>query len=1347
MKWGYIIFALMVLFAFSGKAQYSNKVHFRNISVKDGLSFPVITCILQDKKGFIWVGTEVGLNKYDSQKFKVYYSGSDAEGSLSNDHITCLYEDERQRLWAGTLSGLNVYDRAASAFKKFQDELLGSEKILAVTGDGRGNTWVLAREHLVLLNGFLNVVKTYRLSDIAPNTGITVFSTAKADAEGRLWIYTNKGLRLFDDRLQKLANPLQDSIGKFSSNVEFFSTIYFGRQGRIWVASRGDGLKYYEPSRGKWRQVQNLSSRYINGLAEDVNQKIWIATGRNGLNIYDPETEEVEVIRYADKPESNFVSNSLSCIYADKLGGIWIGTFNNGLQYYFQHQLKFNLYYSEGQISGINSNYITSFAVDENNGIWIGAGEEGLLYYDRASKKFNNIRPDRTDIRNAEDLKENFYILSLLLTEGQDHLLAGTLTGFYDYHISKDKWSYYHYQKEGANSMPAGFVAAMLQDGNIIYLATFSGISVYDLQTRVVHDIRPPMPHFRVIAIAQNDTSVFIGTRYYGLWRLSKNTHELEKITAKDANIALPERIREMYIDKNKRLLVGTDFEGLFRCDPGFSKVEKLESSFQNRKLAFMSICEDPQSGYWIATNRGLARVSEALDIKKILDQKEGFEPTYFLQDALMKAPDDEIIVGGNTGFYSFFPASFYSPSAAVPEIHLTDFLLSNKSVAEPEAAGFEIRGDLDENELVRLPKYQHLLTFEYAALDFHNPSRIDYSYRLEPYEEDWNDVGNRRFATYRDLPAGAYTFKVKYRIANEASGDNMASLQVIIPPKPWLSWWAYLLYAAVLFAVVRQFYLYRRNRRKLRQEIEMQKFQKEKMEELYNFKIDFFTQVTHELRTPLTLIMGPLEEIIRRNNASKDSNLLEIIQRNAQKLLQTVNQILDFRKIENLDMKVYAKKGNIVAFAEEILYSFSRHAGQKGIELQFETNMEEGPFVLFDKDIMEKILVNLAANAVKFTQKGRIRLRVFERKDQPAAFHYFIEISDTGQGIKPENQEKVFESFFQEQRGGAAAGSGLGLKMVKELTSLHHGAIELSSEVGKGTTFLLSFPKADLALMDEEPAKPRITQEIERTVLQDKPPEEVVQSSAKVLIVDDEADVLSFLEEIFEPLYQVYATNSAKKAIEIAKSEMPDIIISDVMMPDMNGYELCAYTKADFLLCHIPVILLTALNTTEHEIEGLKTGADAYVSKPFPVNLLKANVENLLASRQKLKQAFLNSAINDAGELTQNNSDQKFIEEVISLIDKKIDETRLEISDISQEMGMSASTFYRKLKSLTSLSGNELIKTIRLKRSLEYLKNTDMNISEIAYQVGFSDPKYFSTCFRKFYKVTPTDFMAKNRT
>lgn len=1347
MKLGFKITALLILLVCTVEAQYSNKIHFRNISVKDGLSFPAITCILQDQKGFIWIGTQVGLNKYDSQKFKVYYAGPNHPGSLSNDYITCLYEDGQQRLWAGTVRGLNIYDSETATFIKFDDELLGKAKIQAVAGDKKGNIWVLTPQYLILLRADLKVVRKYHVDDIAPDKETHAFSTASVDPEGSLWIVANKGLRMFDPATQKLTNPLQDDVESFSTNLDFISVIFFDKKGRKWVAGRGNGLRYYDPQNGQWKWVNNLSSKYINGLIEDVNHKIWVCTGRNGLNIYDPETDEVEVIRYAEKPESNFVSNSLSCVAADNQGGIWIGTFNNGLQYYFQHQLKFNLYYSEGQISGINTNYITSFAVNKDNNIWIGAGEEGLLFFDREDRSFKNIKPGLNDIKPFTDLKENFYVLSLLLSEDEEHLFIGTLTGIYDYRISEKKWRYVHQQLNEVHTQSGGFVLSMAQDGSNIYMATYQGMSVYNFQTGECKKIEPPVPFFRGSSLVQKDSFIFVGTRYQGLWRFDKKSGTLKKVKVENQGINLPDDIRTMVLDRNNRLLIGTESEGLFRCNLDFTKIEKLDSRFQNRKLAFMSICEDSRSGYWIATNQGLARVNETLRIQKMFDQGEGFEPEYFLPGALVKTPSNEIIAGGNTGLYSFFPDDFFTPNInTTVKIHLTDFLLLNKSVLESDVEGFQIRGDLDANQVIRLPKYRNLLTLEYAALDFHNPSRINYAYRLEPYEKEWNNVGNRRFATYRDLPAGTYTFKVKTLNADGIASTETASLRVIIPPKPWLTWWAYLLYASVVFLVSRQFYLYRKNRRKLRQEIEMQKFQKEKAEELYNFKIDFFTQVTHELRTPLTLIIGPLEELINRNSFSSDSNLLKLIHRNTQKLLRNVNQILDFRKIENSEMKVFAKKGNIVAFAEEIFYSFLGSAQQKGIELHFETNMETYPYVLFDRDIMEKILVNLIANAVKFTQSGRISLHIYEAQNQSATSNYYIKLSDTGRGIKPENLDKIFESFFQEKRETHAVGSGLGLKMVKELTGLHRGAIEVTSKLDEGTTFLLTFPKADLELMDTEPAKPGVSQQMEQQIQPKSTEKEAAPESAKILIVDDEADILAFLANVFEGYYQVCTTDTAQKAIELAKSEMPDIIISDVMMPEMNGYELCEYTKSDFLLRHIPVVLLTALKTTEHEIEGLRTGADAYISKPFSVELLKATVQNLLVSRQKLKQAFLNSSVNDAGILTQDNSDQEFIKNAIAAIEEKIEEAGLETAYLANKLGMSSSTFYRKLKSLTGLSGNEFIRTVRLKRSVEYLKNTSFNVSEVAYQVGFSDPKYFATCFKKMYHLTPSDFAEQNR-
>lgn len=1340
----YILFLMCCYFV--GFSQNSNKIHFKNITVNEGLSFPSVTCILQDKNGFVWVGTEVGLNKYDSQKFKTFYANQSDSLGLSNDYISSLYEDKKQNLWVGTLRGLNIYNRKNSTFRKFKESVLRNNRILAITESSDAKIWILTPDELLEINQNFEVTNKFSLKNIVSENGITAWSAAKSDKTGRLWLSTNKGVRLFDYTQKKLINPLNDKAEIRITTVDFYSNIYFDSVGNLWISVRGNGVKFYSFSEKKWTAITGISSKYINGIYEDVEKNIWICTGRNGLNIYNPKTKKVEVIKYADMPESNLISNSLSYIYGDSMGGIWIGTFNNGLLYYYQHQLKFNLYYSKGQISGISSNYITAFAVDKRNNIWIGVGEEGLLYFDRAKRSFRKVSPDFKEFRTIAELKENFYILSLHLTPDGKHLLVGTLTGLFDYDIGANKWYFFQNNQLVSGPLLGGYINSIISDGETIYFATVNGMSSYNYRTHKIENYK--ISTRQLASLVQDSVNIYIGTRAGGLWTFNKKNKTLTR--AIPQKISFPKRIRSLYLDAQNRLIIGTDQEGIFRISRNFSQIESISHIVNNERLVFMSICGDAQNGYWAATNRGLVKISDKFKIDNIFDVNDGFNPSYFTSNSLQNIQNNEILVGGNAGFYSFTPSNFYSLNTTNHKIHLIDFLVLNKSIVGSDIEGFKISGELDDVKKINLPTYQNLITFEYTTLDYHNPSNGEFAYKLEPYDSDWNNVGNRRYATYRDFPPGTYKFKVKYYPDThnaQSSASEITEIEITVPAIWWQSWWAYLIYFTIVIFIIRQFYLYRVNKRKLSQKIEMQKFQHEKMEELYNFKIDFFTQVTHELRTPLTLIISPLEEIIRRNQNLSERNLLKIIHRNTQKLLLTVNQILDFRKIENSDMKVFAKKGNIVSFTEEIFYSFLHLAERKGIELLFETNMEKYPFVLFDKDIMEKIVVNLVANAIKFTNQGHVQLKVYESEEQKNPSHYFIGISDTGQGIKAENLKNVFETFFQEKRESNAVGSGIGLKIVKELTSLHKGTIEIESEFEKGSIFTLCFPKADLDLMNEEHLKPSISKDVELPEAANSIASETVNlTSAKILVVDDEPDVLQFLEEIFEEEYQVFSADTPQKALDIAKAEMPDLIVSDVMMPGMNGFELCEFIKSDFLLGHIPVVLLTALNATEHEIEGLKKGADAYISKPFSVNLLKATAQNLLYSRKKLKQAFLNSSINNAKELTQNDADKIFIEKVIELIDKKIDKTDLEIADISEDLGMSQSTFYRKLKSLTDLSGNEFIRMIRLKRSIEILKNSDLNVSEIAYRVGFSDPKYFSTCFRKFYNITPTDFISQNR-
>lgn len=1335
LKYAYIL----VLLNTAAYGQYSNKIQFRNISVQDGLSFPAVNCMLQDKNGFLWIGTDIGLNRYDSQNFRSYSANKKDSLSLADNSITALYENEPGEIWIGTASGISIYNPATSAFRRIDQPRLQS-KVLSIVSGEHSATWVLLRNQLVKVGKNYRVERSYPIGELQNREGIHAFSSAFKDRKGNLWVYTDKGLRLFDPISGKLLNVLEDTENFVQSTVDFFSVICEDSRGNLWVGVRGAGVKFYDSSQKRWVRLDGVSSQYINGIYEDINKNIWIVTGRNGLNIYYPETGKIEVIKYAEVPESNLLSNSLSCIYGDKMGGIWIGTFNNGLLYYYQHQFNYNLYYSKGQIKGISSNYLTAFATERSGNTWIGVGEEGLLRFDRNKNEFVKINPDPRLFSSSSELKENFYILSLHLTPDEKRLFIGTLTGLFEYRIETQTWKFYSRQKSGDQRVSLTYVTSILQDGDQLYLSGNNRFTVFDLTTGEYK--KTELENGYISCMAQSETKVYLGVRQSKLWEYDKAEKTIRKI---ETPLNLPGRIRCILVDKKGRVVVGSDNGGLFRFNAGFTEAEQIGNSYRGKKIVFQSLCNDPLTGYWAATTSGLIRVSEDFRIADVYGQNDGFTPNYFTPNGLFLDQNKEILVGGNAGFYSFIPAKFRPPARHYDKVQILDILVMNKSIPESEAEGFKITGDRGQIRRIALPKYQNLVTFEYSTVDFHNPSRGEYAFRLLPYDKEWNNVGSRHYATYRDLPAGTYTFQVKYRLQPDHSFNEITEMELYIPYIWWQSPLALLAYLLFVILLVREFYLYRVNKRRLSQEIEMQRFRNEKMQELHNFKIDFFTQVTHELRTPLTLIISPLEEIIQRYNHRPEKNLLKIIHRNTQKLLRTVNQILDFRKIENKDMKVFAKKGDIVTFAEEVLYSFLNLTEAKGVRLIFDTNMEKYPYVLFDKDIMEKILVNLISNANKFTSQGSITLRVYENENERFPSHYSIQVSDTGRGIRPENLRLVFDPFFQEHRDFKAMGSGVGLKIVKELVSLHKGTLELESEYEKGTTITLHFPKADLDLVNEEPLRPNLSKESTTEVTRPSAGD-LTAGTSKILVVDDETDVLLFLEEIFAGDFHVYSADSAKKAIDIARTELPDIIVSDVMMPEMDGLEFCKFLKTDFLLGHIPVVLLTALNSTEHEIEGLKTGADAYVSKPFSVNLLRATVQNLLVSRQKLKQAFLNSSISNAREFTQNNTDKEFIERVIELIDEKLDKTDLELNDISNELGMSQSTFYRKLKSLTDLSGNEFIRAIRLKRSVDLLKNSTLNISEIAYKVGFSDPKYFSTCFRKFFHTTPTEFMLQNR-
>ena len=1289
------------------------------------------------------MGTAAGLNRYDSRRFIQYFAEPDREGSLENDYITALYEDETGQIWVGTQVGLFVYQPAAAKFVSLPDSTLRTESIISISGDRQGRVFVLTPRTITNLTVRLEAGRTHRLESLGARERITELSSVAVSRDGKVYVNTDRGVRTYAPSEGELYSTLGDTTERKNTAIEFHSTLYFDSANRIWVTDRGNGLRYFDPEASKWHRVPNLSSDYVNGVTEDAKGDFWICTGRNGLNILHLATGEVEVIQYGDRPENNFLSNSLSTIFSDRTGGIWIGSFNNGLLYHYQDQLKYELYFPRSEVTGISSNYITALESTENDDLWVGAGEEGLFFFDRGERRFTRLTPHDSDPQGLGEKKENFYIFSLWLLEREQRLLIGTLTGFYDYDIRKDTWHYVHGPTVAPNRMPGSVNVAMVQRGRQAYIGGLGGLLVYDLDRRTTVARPLPDPQDRIVSMVEEGDHLYIATRNSGCFRVSERENSLTPIRFPGVE---PTGLRFLHVDHRGRWLISSISHELVRIDPDWQKVDYLKMAAGRNHLLPMAFCEDADGGYWMATNQGLAHISEDLELTQMLDQDDGFPPTYFTVAALNRSHKGEILVGGNAGLYTFNPENFYVDNGPNSKVHITDMLLVNAQ-AKDSTNGFRPTGQIYTGASVDLPKNQSVITLEFTALDYHNPTRSRYAYRLDPYDTEWNEVGNRNYATYRELPPGQYTFKVRYRMDHRDEVADSASLSFRQPPKPWQSPLAMMAYGLVFLVVTWQVFTHRRKQYRLRREVQMQKFEREKLQELHDFKIEFFTQITHELRTPLTLILGPVETILGRGAATRDGGLLRIIHRNTLKLLDRVNQILDFRKLEQLEMKVFAKKGNIVAFAEDVLNSFRELAAGKALKLIFNSDLQGSPYVLFDRDIMEKILVNLISNAIKFTEEGSISLSIEDLPDDTGVARYTIRVEDSGRGILPENLEKIFTTFFQEQRDDRRQGSGIGLKMVKQLTELHRGSIVVDSQPGRGTTFCLAFPRADLDLMAADDAPPTVGRARSSSVPGTAAVTNAGQATdTKLLIIDDEPDIREVIQEIFAGHFQTFLAPSAETGLKVARTEMPDLIICDVMMGGMDGFAFCDLAKSDFLLRHIPVVLLTALSATEHEIQGLRTGADAYVTKPFSPGLLRATVDNLIASRKQLKESFLNSGILRPSDLALDNTDHDFIERIIAFVDAHLDQTDLEVSQIAADLGVSSSTLYRKLKSLTDLSANEFVRTIRLKRSLEYLKTSDLTISEVSYRVGFSDPKYFSTCFRRLYHRTPSDYQAQQR-
>jgi ligand-binding sensor domain-containing protein/signal transduction histidine kinase/DNA-binding response OmpR family regulator len=1340
-----LVFLLLFFAPLTQGAVVINNLNFDFYSQENGLSNNQIHCILQDKKGWMWFGTSQGVCRFDGYKFTVFKNDPEDSASLKGNLVRTIFEDRKGQLWIGTENGgLNKFNREKENFSHLfysgRDTRLRDASVTSVHEDLSGNLWIGTENQLFSMD------EKATLTEIKPSNR-TVFSeyfrVIQPDQSGRIWLGTNNGLYLYNQQNNEVQKI--DLHQGQSANQEIW-TIFPDSDGTLWVGTYVQGLFTVNPETLEGKHLilgpDNDRSQTVRAVSRDRNGKYWIGT-RGGLYTYE-KSKGVTAFYYHDEREpKSLVNNSIQCIFHDLKGDVWIGT-RNGINFLIEERQNIQGYKSmPGDDRYLNSSEIYAFWIDKQGDIWIGTESGGINILNRKTGRFRYLLPQQG---NANSLSRN--CIKALLDDGKNNLWIGTFLGGIDVlDLKTGTFRHYRHNPDDSASLSDNRVWTLLLDqNNDIWVGTSSGLDKFDPVTGSFTHFRNLVDGQQVNWLAQDsDQTIWIGADELVLYEPKS-----QKITR------IPESTRGMLQDSKNRYWIATINRGiaLFSRDKGVVRYYSEKNGLANNQT--LAILEDDENFLWISTTNGLSKFDPETDRFHNYSLKNGFQNNQFTYGAAYKTSDGELLFGGISGFNIFNPTKIKS-GVYFPPIVLTDLKIFNKSVKIGDRKKDVLTKSISETEKITLKYDQNSITLDFASFDYANSLGIQYSYFLEGFDKDWNEPSVNRSATYTNLDPGEYTFHVKTISIDRKESNQGPTLKIVVLPPHWETWW----FRGLLFLVlIGLFYLlitFLLNKEKLKNDLVLERLKAKKLHELDMMKLRFYTNISHEIRTPLTLILGPLEKM--RNNAVPPAEIkgyVELMHRNASQLHQLINQLLDFRKLETGNLKLTLTCGDLVAFLAGIVGSFDKYAEEKEIDLKF-NSLKKDIITNFDADKLGKIMNNLLSNAFKFTPKGgkiSVNLALVFDSDEhdqlgDSLDKRMIEISvkDTGIGISDSNQQKIFTRFFQIDNGSQQSGTGIGLALTKELVKLHNGNISVQSKAGKGTKFTIHLPYEEVSA-SELNLSVKIESQDNQSVavpVEDHPGESMLTGRKIMLLVDDNPDVRYFIKSHFITNYQVLEADNGLEGWNIALKTIPDIIISDVMMPDMDGFEFCRKIRKDERTSHIPIILVTALGSREHEIEGLSHGADDYITKPFDLVILQTKVENILSVRQSLRQKYTSEMLLQPRNVIVSSPDERFLQKAIEVVEHNIGDPELDIERFAAEIGVSRMQLYRKLDALTEMTVKEFIRNIRLKRAAQLLVQKKLNVSEVAYAVGFKDLSHFRKCFKQEFGVSASDYVGKH--
>ena len=1311
-----LLTGVMLLLPLSARDEY----RYRNITMNDGLAANTVRNIVQDPYGFIWLGTDNGLCRYDGTQVQTYRI---AELGM-NQYISSLLTAE-DAIYVGTEKGVFQLKQASQQFTRLPMDI--SSAVTSLSLDKSGDLWVSTMENGVWLYGIkTGQARQYKLTSVN-NAAAQIL----IDNTNQIWTITNWGDPAIErlNRLHDQFEPVGISYDGNSGGLRMLQT----RDGRIWIGSWEDGLLLMHGD-GRLEQVLNPAlarvGQHIHTLYERADDCISIGCD-DGVICFNPKTREWK--RFFEDlqiPQNRQSDRFVYAITSDKEGGLWVGTFYGGVHYISPVGKRFEAHTIE---TGLRGNVISRFCEDKHGRIWIASDDGGLMCYDPKEHRF-------VDYPHQDVLaRQNAHALCF----SGDELWVGTYTnGVLVLNIETGSLRQYM-QTQDLHSLDNPSCYALYTDiSGGVWVGTMEGLNFYNRLAN--HFERIGKTDAMVIDIDEDwEGRLWVSTEGGGLWQYNPTAKKFRQYRHKDGDdYSLPDdQVNNVMVDESGRLWIGTQ-NGLCRYDTEHDRFELMRLEVPSRNV--MGIIED-HGALWLSTERGIVRYEPGADtgtenLRRPQTQRftrhDGLVSEQFQPGAGLKASDGRIYFGSTNGFNTFYPYQI-KVNSVMPPVYITSLSIMNRE--EHTAEGLPL--DLSQTkELILGYGDARMVAFSFASLSYCSPEKNQYAYMLEGFDRDWNYVGNQNRATYTNLPAGTYLFRVKATNNDGLWSTNEATLKIVVHPPFWWSWYAKLFYLLLIGLIIWYYVHTRLKRAEHRHQLEMQRLNEEKEKEVREARLNFFTMIAHEIRTPVSLIIGPLEKLMKVGSPTDD---LRVINRNAHRLLELVNQLLDFRKVEQQSLVIHFAPQNIHELIKSISERFAPTFEQGGKHFSVEFPDEQFTAII-DREAVTKVVSNLLTNANKYTT-DEVRLSCHAGPDED---HFQIVVADNGIGIKEEDQQRIFEPFFQAE--GNKPGTGIGLNIVKNIVDLHHGTISVASAVGKGSTFTVVLPvsqqviEEDVGKLTEE--KEPYTEADSRTSsgsLHLSPSSD--HQGETMLIVDDSEDMVGFLSENFKEKYEVMTASDGIEALDILSKHEVNIIISDWMMPRMDGAELCRRVRQNQLTSHIPFVMLTAKTDDDSKVEGMDVGADTYIEKPFSLQYLEACIRNMLLMRRRLMEKFSTQPLEPVTKIAQNPTDNEFLIKMNQIIEENFSNSDLNVDFLADRLNISRSGLFAKIKTLADVTPNEMIQIVRLKRAAQLLHEGGHLVSEVGYMVGFSNPSYFSKCFQKQFGIRPTDYIKKD--